>query len=171
MDWIAKITMIERESGRSIADIARCLEVNSRYIYELKNGKNKNPSASFVQALFLNLGINPKWLFTDEGNIFADATEAVLSKSPDKSDGLNQNKNDMKQSRSNRLLVISSEIKTIADDIASTDILPERISSILDNLNLLDEENFKHIDIEIKACLRQQEREASREKESQKREA
>jgi phage repressor protein C with HTH and peptisase S24 domain len=70
MDWSSKITEIENRTGKNVAELSRLLDLNSRYIYELKAGKSKNPASSFVQSLYEKLGISPVWLFTGEGPMY-----------------------------------------------------------------------------------------------------
>jgi len=65
MDWIKKIEIIEAKLNLNTNQLAKTLNINSRYIYEIKSGKNKNPSAKFANDLIKVLGISPDWLFSD----------------------------------------------------------------------------------------------------------
>jgi transcriptional regulator with XRE-family HTH domain len=70
MDWSEKVRFIEQILGTTTAQLARYIDVEARYLHEIKSGKTKNPGALFLQKLIQNLNINPTWLLTGEGEMF-----------------------------------------------------------------------------------------------------
>jgi transcriptional regulator with XRE-family HTH domain len=71
MDWSKKIEDIKKELGFTTSELARQLECESHYVADIERGKSKNPSTQFIVSLIGILGINPLWLFLDEGDVLA----------------------------------------------------------------------------------------------------
>ena len=70
MNDIAK--RIEEVSIRkkvSYKELAEILDITPQTIYQILNGRVKNPSSSLI-AKFEKVGVNSSWLLTGEGNIF-----------------------------------------------------------------------------------------------------
>lgn len=84
MDWSEKMRNIEHSLGITTAEIARIIDVEPRYIHELKSGKTKNPGAAFLQKL-IKLGINPSWLLTGEGDMFLPGRDPRKKEAPPES--------------------------------------------------------------------------------------
>jgi len=73
MDWPKKIKEIKENLNLSTSELARKLSVAPHYIADIERGKSKNPTATLPELLLTNLGINPIWLFTDEGDMIIKA--------------------------------------------------------------------------------------------------
>lgn len=68
MEWSRIIDLIEKTTDKSVAKEVGC---RSQYISDLKSGKSKNPGADFVLKLIAIFKLNPTWLLTGEGSMFA----------------------------------------------------------------------------------------------------
>jgi len=79
MDWSKKIEELEKFLNMKSSDIARKIDIDARYIYEIKNGKSKNPSPKFLQSLVDSLGINPDWFFMDEKPVLLSDRQKILA--------------------------------------------------------------------------------------------
>jgi len=69
MDWSAKIKALKSELRCNTTELTRKLGLEGQYVAALERGKSKNPSSDFIIVL-LKFGVNPMWLFLDEGEIF-----------------------------------------------------------------------------------------------------
>ena len=69
MDWIKVISEIKQATDLKSVELAKILKVRQPYISELEHGKSKNPKTEFIQALIIDLHVNPNWLFKGVGDV------------------------------------------------------------------------------------------------------
>jgi transcriptional regulator with XRE-family HTH domain len=79
LDWRFILDEIKKATGYRSVDIAGILDVKPSYITEIEKGKSKNPKTSFIQALIIELGVNPYWLFKGEGDVLETDRSAQMS--------------------------------------------------------------------------------------------
>jgi transcriptional regulator with XRE-family HTH domain len=82
MDWPQKIKEIKEELGCSTSELARRLDIDVHYVGDIERGKSRNPATNFVASLIGKIGVNPTWLFLDEGEILISGThyETIVEK-------------------------------------------------------------------------------------------
>lgn len=79
MDWSEKISAIKKATGLTSKEIADITKENGPFVSRLENGYSKNPKTSFIQALIIELGVNPYWLFKGEGDVLETDRSAQMS--------------------------------------------------------------------------------------------
>ena len=72
MNWNEKLKQIKEKLNLKTVDLAKLTDISPQTITDLEKGRIKNPSAVFIKGLFLNLNINPYWLFTGKGGVLID---------------------------------------------------------------------------------------------------
>ena len=59
MDWLKKIKEIKRNLSLFTSELARKLDMAPHYLSDLEREKLKNSTATLLELLLTNLGINP----------------------------------------------------------------------------------------------------------------
>lgn len=125
MDWGKKIQLIEDNLGCKSTELAEKTGVSLRYIVDIKKGRSKNPSSSFIQSLITKLSISPIWLFTDQGPMFLN-TELQPSET-----AKNTEENDEMKKLKEELEALKKEISELEKDNEELDRKNKELSDKL----------------------------------------